>query len=260
MYPFSPADNRSRPAPRVEQDGEQDGEGFALCLICPIQFDRAVFSNSNSSPSPPRRLFFACGFQLVPRPRAWDVRTNGRSAAAGGTAVCLRLFFVRVALSLGARSLLSRLRFGFSFPGSLCFLGLPSGLVRLRRAPSSLRPRVLLSRAFSTTSLLSASCLIRRVRSARCSCLVARPYLDDSVAVPCHPICVVSCFAPSASAFCVSSSLLCSSRAIVPPCLVVPLHDCRSACFARLGCVRLRGGLALVRSYSVPPFSPPCLS
>lgn len=33
---FAPG-NRSRPAPRVEQDGEQDGDGFALCLICPSE-------------------------------------------------------------------------------------------------------------------------------------------------------------------------------------------------------------------------------
>lgn len=105
-------------------------------------------------PSPSRRLFFACGFQSIPRPRAWDVRTGGRFAAAGGMAVCL-LLSCRVALSLSARSLSSCLMFGSSSRASFfsCLPGRVSVIVvgsRPRFAPCS--P----SRAFPTACLLSA--------------------------------------------------------------------------------------------------------
>lgn len=114
-----------------------------------------------------------------------------------------------------ARSLLSRLRFGSSFPGSLCFLGLPSGLVCLRRSLSSFRS-VFPVPCVSYCVLAFRPHLLRRVRLSRRP-LPARPCLGDTWAVPCHPIGEVPYFAPSASAFRLSSPTafrpLCSSRA-----------------------------------------------
>ena len=107
-------------------------------------------------PAPSRQLFFACGPQSIPRPpgRGMRGRDGGLRLRARRRFACFSL--CRAALSLGARSLSSCLRFWFSFPGSPCFPCLPSGLVCLRRGPSSLRPCVPLSRAFPTACLLSA--------------------------------------------------------------------------------------------------------
>lgn len=61
------------------------------------------------------------------------------------------------------------------------------------------------------------SCLIRRVRSA-CRSLLSRSLIGDSMAVPCHPIGAVPCFASSASAFSLlvvpASRPLCSARLV----------------------------------------------
>ena len=124
-----------------------------------------------------------------------------------------------------ARSLLSRLRFGFSFPGSprfpICLVGScssASGPVLV--SPRVSRPvRFLLRACFPPLSHPSGS--------VGSSPLLSRSRLGDSVAVPCHPI----------GAVCLLR--LSRSRAA----------SCRS-------CPRA----ALVLSCLVPPFAPPCLS
>lgn len=129
------------------------------------------------------------------------------------------------------------------------FLLTGSGLGGCRRIPSSFRP-VFLVPCVSYCVLAFRHRLIRRVRLARRS-LPARPCLGDSGAVLCHPIGEVPCFAPSASAFRLSSPMrlvLSFSALLVPclasPCPAVPRPDCRSAYFARLGLVAV---LPLVR-------------
>ena len=170
-------------------------------------------------------------------------------------------------LSCRAALLLSLVRFRLA-----CCSGLPlvsrfsslpgSGLVRLRRVPS-VSPCAFSSRAFLASLLLSApSHLSGSVGSSSFAC--PSPLLGDSVAVSCHPIGVPPCFAPSASAFrrSLSARLVSSSRSSLsrrPP----PRPDCRFACFANLGLVASRVGLALtvlVRFRSVSPITPPCLS
>lgn len=114
------------------------------------------------SPFPSRRLFFACVSQSIPRPRAWDVRTGGRSAAAGGMPICLLLIVSCRSLAC-ARSLLSRLRFGFSSRASF-FSCLPS---RVSFACVGTRPRFAPcppSRAFPASSR-------RRRFSVSCPCV-----------------------------------------------------------------------------------------
>lgn len=94
---------------------------------------KASFS---SRPTPSCRFFSTCLLELVPRPRAWEVRTDDRFAVAGGTAICL-LFIVSCRSLACARSLLSRLRFGFS---SLALLAPPAcHRVSSRRVSSFLR-------------------------------------------------------------------------------------------------------------------------
>lgn len=182
----------------------------------------------------------------------------------------------RVALSLGARSLSSCLRFGFSSIGSPCFSACLVGSRLSPPGPVLYSSPCSLSRAFPTACLLSAPRLIRRVRLCRRP-LSDCPRLVDSVAVPCHPIDAVPCFSPSVSAFrffprffplashplcapCVSSSLLGSSPFPVPPCLVVSRPDCRSACFAHLGLVSGLPSCGHRAVCPVPPFVPLCLS
>lgn len=127
------------------------------------------------------------------------LRAGWRFACFLSCRVALSLALVRYCLACGS---------GFHFPGSPCFPCLSSGLVRLRRAPSSLRfPRVLPVPCVSCCVLAFCSRLIRRVLSARRSCSVARPRLDNSVRGACRPIGAVPCFAPSASVCRLSSSL-----------------------------------------------------
>lgn len=65
---------------------------------------------------PPPSALLCLRVSISPPPAgSGDVRTGGRSAAAGGMAICLLLILSCRSLAC-ARSLLSRLRFGFSFP------------------------------------------------------------------------------------------------------------------------------------------------
>lgn len=142
------------------------------------------------------------------------------------------------------------------------FLLFGSGLVRLRRVPS-VSLCAFSSRAFPTACLLSApshpSGSVGSSPFARPS-----PLLGDSVAVSCHPIGVLPCFATSASAFrrSLSARLVSSPRSVLsrrPPSRlsVCLLHSSRSraALVAVLPLCGSRVGLALV-----PSFAPPCLS
>lgn len=198
------------------------------------------------------------------------MRTGDRFAVAGGTAICL--FLIVSCRSLRLRSFAFVLPVARVFLSCLVFFLLSgSGLVRLRRGPT-VSPYAFSSRAFSTARLLSAS---SHPSGSVGSSPFVRPshLLGDSMAVSCHPIGVLPCFAPSASAFRRSSPLrlvlspLGSSRfpsRYAPLCRASPFPapPCRSAYFvAHLGFVAVlpscgsRVGLALV-----PSFAPPCLS
>ena len=103
-----------RPSCRTRR-GARRGETLPPpCLICPIQFNRAVFSNSNSSPffSPPCLLLPVCLLELAPAPGRGRRGRFGRFAAAGVRAACLRFHFL-VPLS---RSPLVRYRCRVRFP------------------------------------------------------------------------------------------------------------------------------------------------
>ena len=88
-----------------------------------------------------------------------------------------------VSLSHCVRSLSSCLLFGFSLLDLPCFLGLSSGLVRLRRDPSLFCP-VFPVPCVSYCVLAFRSCLIRRVRSARRSLLRPSRYRVGLALVP----------------------------------------------------------------------------
>ena len=286
-----------RPAPRVDRRGDIFfrsppcpsgfavsvlGSGFILSALAASSF-RGVGSGVFFffRPTPSRQLFSVCLLELSPAPGAWDVRTGDRFAAAGGTAVLLASCRI-VPLSHCVRSLSSCLLFGSSSRVSSLpayRVGSCSPVVGSRPlfAPCPLAPCV------SCFVLVSRPRLICLVRSARRSLPVC-PRLGDSVAVPCHPIGAVACFAPSASAFRFSSPLrlvlspLGSYRVpsrCAPLCRASPFPapPRRHSCFALsryravvsvLSPCCPRGGLALVRfscrSCLVPPISPPCLS
>lgn len=189
---------------------------------------------------------------------------NGRTVCDCGRDGDLLASYHVVSLSHCVRSLSSCLLFGSYSRASFSPLAW-SGLNPRRRGPSYLR-HVFPVPCVSYGVLAFRPCLIRRVRSDRRPCF---PVLALAIAWACVIPSVRFLASPrrrrlSASRLpCVSSSLLGSYP--VPPCLVslrpaVPRPDRRSACFAHLGLVRSRVGLALVRSYSVLPFAPPCLS
>lgn len=177
------------------------------------------------------------GLNQSPAPGVWDVRTGDRFAAAGGMVICL--FLIVSCRSLRLRSFAFVLPVARVFLSCLVFSCLPGRvLFACRRVPSSLRP-VFPVPCVSCFVLVSRPRLICLVRSARRS-LPACPRLGDSVAVPCHPVGAVACFAPSASAFRLSSPLrlVLSARLVSCPRLAVPRLGRRSACFDHLGPMR----------------------
>ena len=149
-------------------------------------------------PTPHTGSLLLAGLNQSPAPRAWDVRTGGRSAAAGGMAVCL-LLSCRVALSLTlvryclacgsgfhsparfASSVCRRVLFACVGPRSL-FVPRVSRPVRfLRRAcfppPPHLIRRVRLARRLSSPLRLVLSPLV----SSRASFRLASPSLAPNV-------------------------------------------------------------------------------
>lgn len=110
--------NRVRPAPRVEQDGEQDGEGFCpSCLICPGGDVSACGDGDVDDDECGRRgvlpvLFLArpplvrscrsACLNCSPAPRAWEARAV-RAICGGGRAGYL-LAFSLLGRSLARRS------------------------------------------------------------------------------------------------------------------------------------------------------------
>lgn len=136
-----------------------------------------------------------------------------------------------------------RLACGSGLPLVSCFSLLSvSGLGACRRGPFSLRPPhpVFFVPCVPCFVFAFAPPPVSSVWLGRLvvPCLPVCPLLGDSVAVSCHPIGVLPCFAPSASAFRRSLSARLVSF-LVPLCLVVPRPDCRFACFAHLGLVSL---------------------
>lgn len=207
-------------------------------------------------PSPSRLLFFACGFQSVPRPRAWDVRTGGRFASAGGMAICLLLIVSCRSLAY-ARSLLSRLRFGFSSRASF----FPAYRVGSRWSSSG--PVLVSPRVSRPVRFLRRACfppLSHPSGSVGSSPLARRPRLADSGAVPCHPIGdgsllrLVGVGFPSLAP---ASRPLCSVR-LVPRSASPRRSPSRlSVCLLHLS--RSRGGLAIVSALPRSAFRPALL-
>lgn len=80
-------------------------------------------------PTPSCRFSLTCLLELVPRPRAWDVRTVDLSAAVGGTAICLLLIMsyrslavARSLLLFGSSSVMFRLPRAVRFASSACLI------------------------------------------------------------------------------------------------------------------------------------------
>ena len=149
---------------------------------------------------------------------------NGRTICCCGRNVDLLAFIVSCRSLACARSLLSRLRFGFSSRASF----FPAYRVGSRWSSSS--PVLVSPRVSRPVRFLLRACfppLSHPSGSVGSSPLLSRSRLGDSVSVPCHPIGAVCLLRPS------------RSRAA----------SCRS-------CPRA----ASCRSCFVSPFSPPCLS
>lgn len=173
---------------------------------------------------------------------------NGRSVCGCGRDGGLLASVLCSCRSLAcARSLLSRLRFGFSFPGSPRFSDLLGRVLFVCVGSRPASPRVPRPVRFLLRACFPPR-LIRRVWLARRP-LPARPCLGDSGAVPCHPIGEVPCFAPSASAFRLSSPMrlvfsLCFARLV--PCFAVPRRSSPRLSVCLLRSSWLRGGLVAV--------------
>lgn len=178
--------------------------GRGLCLV--IFFFR---------PSPSCGFSLACGSHIFPRPLAWDVRTGGRFAAAGGMAICLLLIVSCRSLAC-ARSFSSCLMFGSSSRASFFFLLAVSGLVRLRWGPSSLCPvsPVPCVSCFVSSASVFRLLPLRLVLSARfVSCLV-----QPRLVVP-RPDCRFACFTRLALVAVLPSCRLYHVPPFATPCL-----------------------------------------
>lgn len=145
---------------------------FYSCFASSHSIERPFIPILRPIPSP--WLLSVCLLELVPRPRAWDVRTGDRFAAAGGTAVLLVSYRI-VPLSHCVRSLSSCLRFGFSSRASFFFLLAWSGLGAYRRGPFSLRPSHVLRPMRSLLRPCFRPRLIRLARSPRRPLLARLP-------------------------------------------------------------------------------------
>lgn len=197
-----------------------------LPLLCFAPFNRTALLHSHFYSSPcPLSPVLSCLLALnnPPPPGVGGAGGSGDlRRRACGLLACVLISSCR---SLAcARSLLSRLRFGFSSRASF----FPAYRVGSRWSSSG--PVLVSPRVSRPVRFLLCACfppLSHPSGSVGSSPLLSRSRLGDSVAVPCHPIGAVCLLRPS------------RSRAA----------SCRS-------CPRA----ALVLSCLVPPFAPPCLS
>lgn len=208
-----------------------------ILLSCPFLFSLFPFA----LPPLPGSLLLA-GLKQIPRPRAWDERTDDRFAAACGRAICLLLIVPCRSLAC-ARSLLSRLRFGFSSRVSF-FPACRVGSCPLASGPVLASPRVPRPVRFLLRALLSvpaSSVGFGRLVAPACSPFLV---LADGVGRVIPSVRFLG-FAPSASAF--SPLVAPASRPLCSACLVSRSSLSRrssprlSVCLLRSS--RFRGGL-----------------
>lgn len=198
-----------------------------------------IQSYSNPSPIPSPRLLSVCLLELFPRPRAWDVRTGGRSATAGGITICLLLI-------VSCRSLTAFVRFR---------LACGSGFTLVPRFPRLLG-RVLIPAAgtrpiFATCSpvpcvsygvLAFRPFLIRRVRSDRLVPRFALPRRSP----PRSSVCLLTPSRSRGGLALVRSRAVLPRSALRPVLLVVRRGDGCAVVPYRLG--RLSGACLVVRA------------